>query len=340
MGDSLDHTLFNPNQLWHYGIKVQDNPMSAKPLSIISEDNEFSLEMSMSGTVLYFNTRTPTDDELRTCPHIVLTSPHPWDPTSVTFPKSTLSLEEEMGGLRNVSSMYSRENALETCEEAEAGRKIFDLTRMTRKIASMKVMKEKDSCTLLQRKGAVDAGTSDAPTLYTFQSTNRHSDVTASDISERWGISLAQANKTIKATTQKFLRSATLPLSRRYRADRVFSRKTLNGEWSTDTMDGRVKSLDGNRYAQVFANKSYFAKIYPMDSKRKAGDALKLFCQEFGVPEKLTFDGSKEQRSKNIHARSEKERNRLAHQRSRTSQPESCGRGNSRNKKKMVPHHG
>ena len=32
-----------------------------------------------------------------------------------------------------------------------------------------------------------------------------------------------------------------------------------------------------------------------MDSKTKAGDALRLFCQEFGVPERLTFDGSKEQ---------------------------------------------
>ena len=63
-------------------------------------------------------------------------------------------------------------------------------------------------------------------------------------------------------------------------------------------MDGRVKSLDENRYAQVIANKSYSAKTYPMDSKKKAGDALYLFCQEFGVPEKWTFDGSKEQGSK------------------------------------------
>ena len=35
-----------------------------------------------------------------------------------------------------------------------------------------------------------------------------------------------------------------------------------------------------------------------MDSKSKAGDALKIFCQEFGVPERLTFDGSKEQTCK------------------------------------------
>ena len=51
-------------------------------------------------------------------------------------------------------------------------------------------------------------------------------------------------------------------------------------------------------YAQVFANKGYFSHIYPMDTKGKAGDALKLFCQEFGVPEHLTFDGSKEQNCK------------------------------------------
>ena len=32
-----------------------------------------------------------------------------------------------------------------------------------------------------------------------------------------------------------------------------------------------------------------------MDSKGKAGDALKTFCAEFGIPEKLVFDGSMEQ---------------------------------------------
>ena len=63
-------------------------------------------------------------------------------------------------------------------------------------------------------------------------------------------------------------------------------------------MDGRCKYHDGNRYAQVFANTGYFDKIYPMDSKSKAGDALRMFCQEFGIPEKLTFDGSREQTGK------------------------------------------
>ena len=45
----------------------------------------------------------------------------------------------------------------------------------------------------------------------------------------------------------------------------------------------------------MFANKAYFSRDYPMDSKSKADDALRLFCQKFEVPKKFTFDGSKEQ---------------------------------------------
>ena len=36
MGDKMDHTLINPNQLRHFGTIVQDNPMLSKPLSIIA----------------------------------------------------------------------------------------------------------------------------------------------------------------------------------------------------------------------------------------------------------------------------------------------------------------
>ena len=102
-------------------------------------------------------------------------------------------------------------------------------------------------------------------------------DVTSQDLSKSWGISVPTATKTLKKTTPKFLHSAVLPLSRIYRTDQLFSRKTLLGDWSNDTMDVRRKSLEENKYAHVFANTEYFSRIYPMDSKRKAGDALRLF---------------------------------------------------------------
>ena len=289
MGDSIDTTLVNPNQLRHYGTQVQDNPMSQLPLSIITEDSEFCMELMMNGTIIYADTHTPSDKELNECPHILLTSTHPWVPHTVSFPRTRMLLEDVINDGHTVSATRSQMYF----DEVHGGHDIiFDLTSTQRKISSMHTKPE------LFKDENIDSGSTDAPNPNTFVSNSRHSDVTAHDLSERWSISLKAATNTLKKTTQRFLHSAVLPLSRRYRTDMMFERKTLRGQWSTDTMDGRCKSLDGNRYAQVFTNKSYFSRIYPMDSKKKTRDALRLFCQEFGVPEKLQFDGSKEQTAK------------------------------------------
>ena len=88
----------------------------------------------------------------------------------------------------------------------------------------------------------------------TFQSTGRHTDTQHEYLSQRWHISVSQAIKTLKHTTHKLLRSAIIPLSRRYWSDQMFDWKTLSGKWSTDTMDRRSKTIYKHRYAQVFAN--------------------------------------------------------------------------------------
>ena len=88
-----------------------------------------------------------------------------------------------------------------------------------------------------------------------------------------------------------------MPLARRYKANRMFQTKSLTGMWSTDTMDRQVKSLYRNRYAQVFSNGIYFAEIYPMARKSDAGQELKTFVMELGVPEELAVDGPKDQNS-------------------------------------------
>ena len=276
MGDSMSSTLINPNQLRHFGVKVQDDPTSKSPLAIIKDDEEqFCMELDISGTIIYVTTYTPTEKELSQCQHVILSSPHPWDPEKVIFPKSSCSLAEFMRD-RTISATMSHniiENETMECDI------VFDLNSTIRKISK--------------------ASTIEVPSIPTFESRERHTDVSPKELSERWAISTHTASRTLKNTTQKFLRSAILPLSRRYRADRMYHRKTLSGKWSTDTMDGRCVSLDGNKYAQIFSNKNYFSKVYPMDAKRRAGDALKLFCRDYGIPEDLTFDGSKEQTKKN-----------------------------------------
>ena len=77
MGDTLGHSLINPNQLRYYGVTVQENPVSEKPLYIMTEDSEFSMELDIKGTTIFCETHTPSDKELFECPHIIMTSPHP-----------------------------------------------------------------------------------------------------------------------------------------------------------------------------------------------------------------------------------------------------------------------
>ena len=64
-----------------------------------------------------------------------------------------------------------------------------------------------------------------------------------------WYIGLGQATQMLKVTTQWLMRSAKLPLVRWYHVDRMLIRLCIRGTIYTDTMNGRYKSLDGNKYA-------------------------------------------------------------------------------------------
>ena len=68
-------------------------------------------------------------------------------------------------------------------------------------------------------------------------------------------------------------------------------------------MNGRHKSLDGNKHAQVYANESFFADAYPMDKKATAGQALKQFISDFGIPDRLVCNGVAEQVGKRTEFR-------------------------------------
>ena len=113
----------------------------------------------------------------------------------------------------------------------------------------------------------------------TFASKERHPAViTKETLSVQWNIGLVQAQQTLKVTTQRGVRSAILSLSRQCCTDRMYNAKKPRGqEFYTDSSFGRVKSISNNTCAQIFANKSYFVKAYPMEKKIQAGQALRQF---------------------------------------------------------------
>ncbi len=72
VGNKMDHSLINPNQLRHYGVVVHDNPYETDPtrkMGIEIDDNNL-IPFSLQGS----KTRYPDDDELDTYPHVVITS--------------------------------------------------------------------------------------------------------------------------------------------------------------------------------------------------------------------------------------------------------------------------
>ena len=80
----------------------------------------------------------------------------------------------------------------------------------------------------------------------------------------------------------------------------MYHHKKLRGpKFYTDTLFRCCKSVSTNTCAQVFANKHQFVKAYPMKNKAMAGKALRHFIWDYGVPERLRFDGASEQVGQN-----------------------------------------
>ena len=86
MGDNMDHNLINPNQMCHFGVKVQDDPYDDSPLYLMMEDGEFALPLGFQGTNITADTCTSTEEELQTCKHTTLSSQHLWVPDHMRFP--------------------------------------------------------------------------------------------------------------------------------------------------------------------------------------------------------------------------------------------------------------
>jgi hypothetical protein len=63
--------------------------------------------------------------------------------------------------------------------------------------------------------------------------------------------------------------------------------------WFLDTMIAKVKSLLGNKCANVFTN-GKFTKVVPMTSHKEAAESLIDFTDDVGIPEMLMTDGATE----------------------------------------------
>ena len=179
MGDTLTHSLINPNQLRAFGTLVKDNPYHTDPLGIKPPPYDFEIPLRTAGTIIYADTRTPTQSELATLPFIVLTSSADWDPHHVWFPCHDVE-EANRATINVIQSRQQRDLHQYGCYNIEPGLQgtVDDPAAFSIRLISAVRIDD-----LFQPK-------EDVPSSKTFHTSERKSTVSASDLSERWFIGL------------------------------------------------------------------------------------------------------------------------------------------------------
>ena len=107
-GSKLQHSLINPNQCRANGIQLCDDPFDPfRNISIYDPVNDLTIPLHMNGTICYLNTRVPTPQELKDCPHIVMTSDLPWDPSVLDTTFAPKEEEHLFRGIREIRTAAS-----------------------------------------------------------------------------------------------------------------------------------------------------------------------------------------------------------------------------------------
>ncbi len=260
-GDKLTHILLNPNQLRSHNIRVDDVPKhlsSTSTHSIWVEEESLDIPMVLHGIISYFNVRTPTLQEINNCPHITLTSEEEWNPYSGHFKE----LEDEIN--TSISAFKISAMSVEYSERSD------DL------MANLSNEDQKLNVSLTNVK-------------------SKRLFIQDQDLAIKWGIGVKDAENTVKATTQRFIRSAVHPVERRFRTKNVALRYNhLNCRFNSDTFFSNVKSSQLNTCGQLFITDFGYAKFVPMRTKAEAGYALKELIQDVGIPKEIHTDGAKE----------------------------------------------
>jgi hypothetical protein len=292
-GQKLDHTLNNPNQLRAYGLPLWDNPYDHMHAMSIEVNGTLRIPLRARGTKIGFCTRVPTRDEPVTCEHIQMTIAHPWNPSEVQLSQVTAQ-----GG--SPPSWKRRIESLETCpcsmlgEQSEYVDPTSDEALLSVEPSLVLFGERLRKRYRMSQVQSTEYDQHDTPARRTFVSDERHVKVSAELMAERFGIGPIRAQRTLRVTTQRGVRSAILPIARRCRADRVFAVKRLKGKFATDTAYGKLRSLRSNIGCQLYSHKCGFKVAYPIQKVDgdHVGDTLTQFISDFGVPEHLTFDGA------------------------------------------------
>ena len=304
-GTKMSHSLINPNQIRHNGLDFFDNPPCDKEI-YFEADESVHIPMDFKGTKFVISSRVPTSDELATCEHLHITSDREWNPSEVDL-RSLYKISE----VRKAKRQESRISSIEI-DQRYSSMVPFDCH--LNKVSSYddplsdQSLLHTISPSLVQLKECMISAIQTEeheletyPGRRTFVNKEKQAQLSAESLAELWHIGPKRAQATLDATTQNGVRSAILPISRRYRSDRMYNVKKLKGRFATDIFFTNTKSLHQNTCCQVYSHKNGLVVCFPFDTSSgdNIGDSLLSFIHDYGSPEHLTFDGFSSQVGKN-----------------------------------------
>lgn len=332
-GERLKTTLLCPNQIRHAGHQVYDIPrqFDASSSHSIRLIGGLEIPLKLNGIISYFPVHFPSQRELDEGTQVELTSQDEWDPNSEEFE------EEEDKAIKRISTVFTQEpaNGLSDHDEYERQARISALNSrslvgeplievisedsddrdLTKRLISS-VQEASDDFTgdglegwedtdiygesaavisgVFGSSGVFDAAKSG---VFGMSSEKRESIVTKEVLARRWHIGLETADRTLKVTTQKGVRTVIHPLERRYKtAQRHLKFPSIKAKSFSDTMFSKVPSIHGDKAAQVFTIPPSYTHFYPMKSKSEAPRKLMQYIQDIGIVSELVTDNAGEEK--------------------------------------------
>ena len=310
-GDRLTSTLLCPNQMRANGLSVDDVPRqfdANSSHSIYIPEHKLRIPLTLNGVVSGFESVKPTLAEYAEYPHIELTSGMRWEPGSPEMAEnesrvagvSTMEAQTASGYARNVTRTIGAVRAYGDAIGSinGPGDDIYGDALYDRLLATVHVaIDDYDGNGLSGHKDDdVYPMEAEARKLFALSSTEKRSVLTPEILSKRWGIGLESAKRTLTVTTQAGIRNVLAPGERKVRQKLDHLKfPIIKGRIYGDTMFSTLKSIRGNRVAQVFTNGLGFDHFYPLKTKALVPDALVSFINDVGIPETIVTDNAPEE---------------------------------------------
>jgi hypothetical protein len=306
--DDMETNLLCPMQMRMNDVKVDEvpkflaeNPNDQTHALCFPNEQGYTIPLSLKGVTSYFPTRKPTLDEYNNCRCIDLTYESPeWNPHSLAFERQEEAMTDSSGHMKEkqhhrfhdrricVLETALRVNAARTGNLRDEAQRVGDQHSQCSSVLSSVSNTLNDDSFYSSLLSHVNIS---------HTSTRRKNVIDAERLATTWNIGIEAAKQTLKATTQRGIRSVANPdIARRFRTnDRQLRYRRLRTNMFSDTYFASATSKDGNNCAQIFCDETGWMRSYPMKSKSTAHEALSLLFSQFGVPDTLVVDGSLEQ---------------------------------------------